>query len=123
VAVTGPARKTTPPPARRRREGASGSDAAAAPAPPAGAADAPLPVHGLEGTIVRAPFGSGTRSQRQAFWLQTAEGRYLLRRKAGPSFGNDPVLEKLLGQPVEVCSGFLTGYQVLAEQLKPKKPR
>lgn len=134
--------KTTARPPARRSRGAPGAAAptasndrtaktaaasaaladCTAPAPPRGSADAPLPVQDLEGMIVRAPFATGTRSAREAFWLQTAEGRYLLRRKDGPGYGNDPQLEKLEGQRVVVCSGFLTGYQVLAEQLKPKKP-
>jgi hypothetical protein len=83
----------------------------------AASSDTPQRVERLCGLVVKGPFGAGTRSQREAYWLETDQGRYVLRRKAGPGFGSDPALEKWLGQRVR-CSGFLTGYQLLAERVE-----
>jgi hypothetical protein len=48
-------------------------------------------------------------------WLETADRRLVLRRKDGPTFG-DQALNKYVGKRVE-CDGFLVGYTLLAERI------
>jgi len=78
--------------------------------------DEPKRVEGLTGTVSRGPFGAGSKSERDAVWLETADDRYVLRRKEGPSF-DDRALEKYVGKRVK-CDGFIVGYSVLAERIK-----
>ena len=73
-------------------------------------------VAGLSGEVVRAPFGAGSKSERQAIWLETARGRFVLRRKDGPTFG-DKALEKYVGKRV-TCDGFIVEYMLLAERIE-----
>jgi hypothetical protein len=70
----------------------------------------------LTGRVVLGPFGSGSKSERQAVWLETAEGRFVLRRKEGPTF-DDRTLEKYVGKRVK-CRGFIVGYMLLAERIE-----
>jgi hypothetical protein len=76
----------------------------------------PQGVSGLEGVVVRAPFGTGSKSEREAVWLETAEGRFVLRRKEGPTY-DDRALDKYVGQRVK-CDGFIVGYTLLAERIQ-----
>jgi hypothetical protein len=76
---------------------------------------APQRVTDLVGTVVRGPYGTGSKSARDAVWLETAERRLLLRRKTGPSFG-DHRLDRFVGQRVQ-CSGFIVGGMLLAERI------
>jgi len=76
----------------------------------------PKRIDGLTGAVAKGPFGTGSKSERQAVWLETAEGRFVLRRKEGPTFG-DQVLDKYLGKRVK-CDGFLVGYTLLAERIE-----
>ena len=76
---------------------------------------APRGVKGLAGTVVRGPLGAGSKSARDALWLETAEHRLVLRRKDGPSFG-DRSLDRYVGCRVS-CDGFVVGYQLLAERI------
>jgi hypothetical protein len=71
----------------------------------------------MTGTVVRAPFGTGSKSEREAIWLDTGEQRLVLRRKDGPTF-DDPALDKYVGKRV-TCDGFIVGYSLLAERIKP----
>lgn len=82
-------------------------------------ADATRPkrVDGLVGTVAQGPFGQGSKSERQAMWLETPDGRYELRRKGGPAFG-DRALDAYLGRRVR-CDGFLLGHTLLAERIEP----
>ena len=73
-------------------------------------------VDGLAGEVVRAPFGAGSKSERVAIWLETARGRFVLRRKDGPTFG-DKALEKYVGKRV-TCDGFIVDYMLLAERIE-----
>ncbi len=75
----------------------------------------PRRVDGLSGLVTRGPFASGSKSERNAIWLETDEGRFVLRRKDGPAFG-DHALDGLVGQHV-CCDGFVLGYTVLAERI------
>jgi hypothetical protein len=78
--------------------------------------DEPQRIDGLTGTVVRGPFGAGSKSERQAVWLETAEGRFVLRRKEGPTF-DDQALEKYVGKRVK-CWGFIVGYMLLADRIE-----
>lgn len=73
-------------------------------------------VEGLTGAVLRAPFGTGSKSEREAVWLETADHRLVLRRKDGPTFG-DRALEKYVGKRVK-CDGFIVGYTLLAERIE-----
>ena len=76
----------------------------------------PQRVDGMAGTVVRGPFGTGSKSERDAIWLDTGEQRLLLRRKDGPTFG-DRTLEKFVGKRV-TCDGFIVDYSLLAERIE-----
>jgi hypothetical protein len=77
--------------------------------------DAPQRVTDLVGTVVRGPYGTGSKSARDAVWLEAGERRLVLRRKTGPSFG-DHTLERLVGKRVQ-CRGFVVGGMLLAERI------
>jgi hypothetical protein len=70
----------------------------------------------MTGTVVRGPFGTGSKSEREAVWLKTADRQYVLRRKDGPAF-DDRALDKYVGRRV-TCDGFITDYTLLAERIK-----
>jgi hypothetical protein len=76
----------------------------------------PHRVDGLVGTVERGPFGDGSKSAREAVWLNTPRGRYVLRRKRGPSF-DDAVLDLFVGKRV-TCDGFIVGYSLLSETIR-----
>jgi hypothetical protein len=76
----------------------------------------PQRVADLIGAVVRGPFGTGSKSERQAVWFETAEGRFVLRRKEGPTF-DDKGLEQYVGKRVR-CSGFVVDYTLLAERIE-----
>jgi hypothetical protein len=70
----------------------------------------------LTGEVARGPFGTGSKSERQAVWLETPEGRFVLRRKDGPTYG-DRALDQYVGKRVS-CAGFVHGYTLLAERIE-----
>ena len=76
----------------------------------------PVPVKGLRGRVTRGLYAQGSKSEREAVFLENAEGRYVLRRKTGPVFG-DVELEQYVGQEV-ICHGFLVGTTLLAERIR-----
>ena len=76
----------------------------------------PERIEGLTGVVARRRTASGSKSERDAFWLENDEGRWLLRRKDGPAFGDDE-LERYLGKRV-ACDGFRVGNTVLAERIR-----
>ena len=77
----------------------------------------PERVNGLTGAVVRAPLGTGSKSEREAVWLETIDRRrFVLRRKDGPTFG-DRQLDKYVGKRVK-CDGFIVGYMLLAERIR-----
>ena len=73
-------------------------------------------VDGLLGTVVRGPFGTGSKSARDAFWLELAKGRFVLRHKEGPTF-DDRSFDRYVGKSV-VCGGFIVGYMMLVERIQ-----
>ena len=76
----------------------------------------PLRVSALVGAVTRGPFGTGSKSERTALWLETPDRRLVLRRKGGPSF-DDRTIEKYVGKRVK-CDGFIIGYTLLAERIE-----
>jgi len=78
--------------------------------------DNPEKVDGLTGTVVRGTFGKGSKSEREAIWLDTDGRRLVLRRKGGPGM-DDHTLEKYVGKRVK-CDGFIVGYSLLAERIE-----
>ena len=78
--------------------------------------EGPQRVDGLTGAVVRGTFGTGSKSEREAVWLETDGRRLVLRRKDGPSFG-DRTLDKYVGKRV-TCDGFIVGYMLLAERIQ-----
>ncbi|MFO0990457.1 MAG: hypothetical protein U1E67_00810 [Hyphomicrobiales bacterium] len=70
----------------------------------------------MTGLVVRASYAAGSKSEQQALWLEADTGRYILRRKEGPAFG-DKSIEKFVGKQVS-CNGFLVGNTLLAEKIE-----
>ena len=65
----------------------------------------------FSGQVVKGSFGTGSKSEHEAVYLETEKGRYVLRQQGGNPF-YDPELEKLVGQTIR-CRGFVTGYTLL----------
>ena len=78
--------------------------------------DRPRKVDGLVGRVELGPFGTGSKSEREAVWIETKDERLVLRRKGGPSYG-DPELARYVGKRVK-CDGFVVGYMLLAEHIE-----
>jgi len=76
----------------------------------------PTPVKGLRGRVTRGLYAQGSKSEREAVFLETDKGRYLLRRKTGPVF-SDAELEQYVGREV-ICDGFLVVTTFLAERIE-----
>ena len=79
-------------------------------------ADRPERVEGLRGRVTRGTYAKGSKSERQAVYLEAGEQRYVLRRKGGPVFA-DARLKRFVGHTVE-CDGFFVGTTLLAEKIK-----
>jgi hypothetical protein len=75
----------------------------------------PRRVTALRGQVTRDLYGQGSKSEREAVFIDTADGRYVLRRKTGSVF-DDPELMPYVGHLVE-CDGFLLGTTLLAERI------
>jgi hypothetical protein len=72
----------------------------------------------ITGTVTKGLFGAGTKSEREAIYLDADDGeRYVLRR-IGENALHDPWLEQLLGQRV-ICAGTIVGYTLLANSIEP----
>lgn len=76
----------------------------------------PRRVDGLTGTVASGAFGAGSKSEREAIWLQVGAERFVLRRKDGPSYG-DSELTGYVGKRVS-CDGFIVGSLLLAEHIR-----
>jgi len=79
----------------------------------------PQRVEKLAGHVVRAPFGTGSRSARDAVYLDTPRGRFVLRRKDGPTYGDD-ALDAWVGKRV-VCDGFLLSHTLIADDIRSEE--
>jgi hypothetical protein len=75
----------------------------------------PEPVKNLRGEVTRGEYAKGSKSERVAVFLETSEGRFLLRRKGGPVFA-DVTLERYVGHSVE-CDGLLVGTTLVARRI------
>ncbi len=69
----------------------------------------------VTGTVVRAPFGKGSKSERSGIWLQAGQLRLQLRFRTGPSFG-DRKLARYVGKTVR-CDGILVDQLLLIEHI------
>ena len=78
--------------------------------------DGPQRIDGLTGVVVKGPFGAGSKSAREAIWIEANGRRLMLRRKEGPTF-DDRTLEKYVGRRVK-CDGFIVDYMLLAERIE-----
>jgi hypothetical protein len=76
----------------------------------------PVRVNKLRGTVEKGLYGKGSKSEREAVFIQTSDMRYVLRRKTGPAFG-DSELDIYIGHVIE-CDGFAIGTTLLAENMK-----
>jgi hypothetical protein len=76
---------------------------------------APQRITALRGRVVMGGYAKGSKSVREAVFIETTQGRFILRRKVGPVFG-DTQLESYVGLDVE-CDGFLIGTTLLAERI------
>ena len=74
----------------------------------------------LEGKVVMAPFGKGSKSQHEAVCLRTDKDTFKLRRMQGNPF-HDPELIKWVGKNIVAC-GILEDYLFIATDLKEKEP-
>jgi hypothetical protein len=68
------------------------------------------------GDVVKKPFGTGSKSEREAVCLVTDSGEYVLRRQGGNAF-SDPELDKLVGKSIS-CEGIVTGYTLIINSWK-----
>jgi hypothetical protein len=76
----------------------------------------PVPVTRLRGKVAKGIYGKNSKSERDAVFIDTADARYILRRKSGPAFG-DAELQRYIGHTVQ-CDGFVLGTTLLAEQIE-----
>jgi hypothetical protein len=76
----------------------------------------PRKINSLHGAVTQGPYGIGSKSEQEAIFIETSDGRYILRRKNGPAFG-DSELKGYVGHRVE-CDGFIVSNTVLAERIK-----
>jgi hypothetical protein len=60
-----------------------------------------------EGEVRRELFGAGTKSERVVLVLVTPEGRWRLRRRGAPAYGEDVDLAALEGHRVSVTGSAL----------------
>jgi hypothetical protein len=78
-------------------------------------AASPIKASALRGRVTRGEYGKGSKSEREAVFIETAQGTFLLRRKGGPAFV-DPSLDQFIGHDVE-CDGFLVGTTLIADRI------
>lgn len=76
----------------------------------------PIRVTALRGRVTHGTYGAGSKSERDAVFIETASARYILRRKHGPVFG-DSEIRRYVGHQVE-CDGFVIGTTLLAERVE-----
>jgi hypothetical protein len=76
----------------------------------------PVRVDAMRGRVTRGEYGKGSKSEREAVFIEASGTRYILRRKTGPVFG-DTELMRFVGHEVE-CDGFIVGTTLLAERIE-----
>ena len=61
------------------------------------------------GTVTKNIFGKGSKSEHEALFIRTQDGKqYVLRRQGGNPF-YDPELQELLGKTIR-CTGSVSDY-------------
>lgn len=78
--------------------------------------DGPRRMTGVTGRVTRGPFGAGSKSEHDATWLDTSQGRYVLRRRGGPAMG-DAALDRYVGCTVR-CDGVLLSHTLIADAIE-----
>ena len=76
----------------------------------------PIRVTAVRGRVTQSKYGAGSKSERDAVFIETASVRYILRRKGGPVFGDTEII-RYVGHQVE-CDGFVIGTTLLAERVE-----
>ena len=70
----------------------------------------------LRGKIVKKKFAAGSKSEHNAFFLETDKTSYHLRRLGGNPFA-DAKLKELLGQRI-IAKGIITGSLFIAHSIE-----
>ncbi|HEV8428233.1 MAG TPA: hypothetical protein VGQ41_10070 [Pyrinomonadaceae bacterium] len=65
----------------------------------------------IEGRVTKHLTSKGSKSERQAVFLETDDGSYVLRRRGGHPFV-DKVLDSLVGKTIH-CKGILTQHTLI----------
>ena len=78
--------------------------------------DRPKRVAVITGKVARARFGGVSKIKLIAVCIETAEARYVLRRKGGPAMG-DEALDRYVGHEVR-CDGVLLEHTLVAERIE-----
>lgn len=65
----------------------------------------------IDGRVRKHLTSRGSKSERQAVFLETKDGSYVLRRRGGHPFF-DKVLENLVGKTIH-CKGILTEHTLV----------
>ena len=76
----------------------------------------PIRVTAFRGRIIQGPYGKGSKSEHDAVFIETADMRYILRRKTDSVF-DDTTIKQYVGHEVE-CDGFLVGTTLLVERIE-----
>ena len=75
-----------------------------------------MPRARLSGKVVKDSFGTGSKSEHRAVYLESTDGRFVLRRTGGNAFA-DAKLDALVGKTIE-GSGELLDYTFLMDDWK-----
>lgn len=74
----------------------------------------------VSGQVVKHLTAKGSKSERQATFLETEDGTYVLRRRGGNPFF-DPVIEELVGRTIH-CKGVLTEHSLIMSEWSVLSP-
>jgi len=66
------------------------------------------------GKVTTGPFGTGSKSEHQAVYIETDRGKFVLRREEGNPF-YDPELQSLVGKTIR-CDGEIDNYVLFASK-------
>jgi hypothetical protein len=80
----------------------------------------PKRVQGIRGLVSVGPYGVGSKSEREAVYIDVDGTPYVLRRKTGPVFA-DAELQTFVGKRV-VCDGYIVGHTLLVERIGEAVP-
>lgn len=76
----------------------------------------PIRVNALRGHVKQGIYAKGSKSERKAVFIETADANYILRRKTGPVYADSKLLQ-YIGHDVQ-CEGFLINNTLLAERIE-----